>query len=138
MKDRIFFDTNILVYAYYNQDINKQLICRDLFKTHIGNELYISTQVLNEFYSALYRNKVDFNSIKGSILEIQNTFNVLDLTNSNINKCLHIISKYKFSYWDSLIVAAALQNNCTTLYSEDMQHNQVIENSLTIVNPFIK
>ena len=49
---------------------------------------------------------------------------------------LNIISKYKFSYWNSLIIASALQNNCTILYSEDMQHNQLIENKLRIINPF--
>lgn len=44
--------------------------------------------------------------------------------------------KYTFSYWDSLIVATALENNYSILYSEDMQHGQIIETSLTITNPF--
>ncbi len=43
-----------------------------------------------------------------------------------------------FSNWDSLIIAAALQANCYTLYSEDMQHEQIIDDTLTIVNPFLK
>ncbi len=42
----------------------------------------------------------------------------------------------RFSYWDSMIVAAALDAGCTTLYSEDMQHGQRVEGQLTIVNPF--
>lgn len=41
------------------------------------------------------------------------------------------------SYWDSLIVAAALDAGCTTLYSEDMQHGQIFERCITIVNPFL-
>jgi predicted nucleic acid-binding protein len=45
---------------------------------------------------------------------------------------------YSFSYWDSLIVAAALDAGCTTLFSEDMQHGQKIESGLTIINPFIQ
>ncbi|MDD1619976.1 MAG: hypothetical protein LUQ11_00730 [Methylococcaceae bacterium] len=44
---------------------------------------------------------------------------------------------YKFSIYDSLIIAAALDADCTTLYSEDMQHRQIIENQLTFVNPFL-
>ena len=42
----------------------------------------------------------------------------------------------EFSYWDSLIVAAALDAGCTTLFSEDMQHGRVLRGQLTIVNPF--
>lgn len=44
--------------------------------------------------------------------------------------------KYKYSYWDSLILSAALENSCSVILSEDMQHEQVIENSLQIMNPF--
>ena len=42
-----------------------------------------------------------------------------------------------FSFWDSLIVAAALDAGCSTLYSEDMQHGQVVDGRLTIVNPLL-
>jgi len=45
--------------------------------------------------------------------------------------------RYQISYWDSLIVAAALDANCDTLYTEDMQHRQVIEGRLTLINPFV-
>ena len=44
--------------------------------------------------------------------------------------------KYKYSYYDSLIIAAALESKCTVLYSEDMQHDQIIESTLQIINPF--
>ena len=41
-----------------------------------------------------------------------------------------------FSFWDSLIIKAALKNSCDMLYSEDMQHGELIDNRLTIINPF--
>ena len=44
--------------------------------------------------------------------------------------------KYHFSIWDALVISSALQGECSILYSEDMQHNQIIKNSLTILNPF--
>ena len=47
-----------------------------------------------------------------------------------------IRSKYKYSYYDSLIIATALESKCKILYSEDMHHGQIIENSLKIINPF--
>jgi predicted nucleic acid-binding protein len=46
-------------------------------------------------------------------------------------------ARYRFSYFDSLIIAAALAAGCSTLYSEDMQHGQVIAGRLTISNPFL-
>ena len=46
-------------------------------------------------------------------------------------------TNHRFSYWDSLIVAAALDAGCDTLYSEDMQHGQVVEGRLRLVNPFV-
>mgnify|MGYP001002970320 FL=1 len=45
--------------------------------------------------------------------------------------------RYKFAYWDSLIVAAALDAGCDTLYTEDMQHKQVIDGRLRLINPFV-
>ena len=44
--------------------------------------------------------------------------------------------KYSYSYWDSLSIASALENNCKALYTEDMQDGQIIEDKLTIINPF--
>jgi len=46
--------------------------------------------------------------------------------------------QYQYSHWDSLIISSSLQNNCALLYAEDLQKNQVIENKLTIINPFLK
>ncbi len=48
------------------------------------------------------------------------------------------MTKYRFAYWDSLILTAALENHCTLVYSEDLQDEQWIENQLMIVNPFKK
>jgi predicted nucleic acid-binding protein len=49
---------------------------------------------------------------------------------------LTVMERYRFSFYDSLIIATALEASCTTLYSEDMQHGQLIENKLLIINPF--
>jgi len=55
---------------------------------------------------------------------------------TTIKKALDIAIDYKYSYWDSLIITSALENNCLICYSEDMQHGQIIEDKLRIVNPF--
>lgn len=85
-------------------------------------------------------------SIKKSILDLNDTFEKANgfmeifkfgvITKIDIKLAMNIKKRYKFSYWDSLIIASALENNCAILYSEDMQHGQIIEDRLTIVNPF--
>ncbi len=55
---------------------------------------------------------------------------------STIKKALRVKKDSNYSYWDSLVIASALENNCSILYTEDMQHGQTIENSLKITNPF--
>jgi len=60
------------------------------------------------------------------------------ITLETIKKSWEMRLKYAYSYWDSLIVATAVENNCTTLYTEDMHDGQLIENGLKIINPFEK
>ena len=54
-----------------------------------------------------------------------------------IHTALDIRERYSFSWYDSLIIATALEADCNTLYSEDMQNGQEIEGRLRIVNPFV-
>ena len=63
-------------------------------------------------------------------------FSFAVITKSDIRLAMDIKKRYRLSYWDSLIIASALENNCSILYSEDMQHSQVIEDNLKIINPF--
>jgi predicted nucleic acid-binding protein len=49
----------------------------------------------------------------------------------------YIKEKYSYSWWDSLVLASALENSCKIIYTEDMQNGQIIENTLKIVNPFV-
>jgi predicted nucleic acid-binding protein len=62
--------------------------------------------------------------------------NIQPICFDTVKKCLSLKKKYFYSYWDSLILASSLESGCTVVYSEDMQHGQVIEQTLTIMNPF--
>jgi len=64
---------------------------------------------------------------------LDNFIPIVDFDITTQIKALRLKHKYNFQYYDALIVATALENGCTILYSEDMQHNQTIENTLTIV-----
>jgi predicted nucleic acid-binding protein len=63
---------------------------------------------------------------------------VTELTKTIFTQASNIRRKYNFSYYDSIIVATALENECDVLYSEDMQHHQIVDDKLTIINPFRK
>lgn len=99
--------------------------------------IIISTQVCNEYYSALLKNKIPDPDIQKSLIELMNVVNVHPILKSTVMSSFKLKNIYKYSYWDSLILSSALENNCNRLYSEDMQHNQIIENQLKIINPFI-
>ena len=70
-----------------------------------------------------------------AISEAQESFTVLPVMTETISQALALAQKYQYSYYDSLILASALSAGCSTLFNEDMQYGQVIENSLTIDNP---
>jgi predicted nucleic acid-binding protein len=65
-------------------------------------------------------------------------FQIQDLTITILEKAMQIMNTYKYSFWDSMMLASALIYNCEVIYSEDMQHNQIIEGKLKIVNPFLE
>jgi predicted nucleic acid-binding protein len=67
---------------------------------------------------------------------MKQNFVISDLNIHTLDQTLKIAEAYKFSFWDSMMVAAALNNHCSVLYSEDLHHKQLIEERLTIINPF--
>jgi predicted nucleic acid-binding protein len=75
--------------------------------------------------------------LRGLILGWYQGCNVVSSNASQHLLASRLRDAYSFSYWDSFIVAAALDAGCATLYSEDMQHGQKVESGLIIINPFI-
>jgi predicted nucleic acid-binding protein len=132
MPDNCFADSNVLVYTL-DKTSSKRAIAFSIWREGVT----VSTQVIMEFTNVCLR-KLKMNKADA----FENALNILDgatvrpVTKELVRESFVLSSKYGFSHWDSLIVAAALQANCTTLYSEDVQHGQIIEGKLTIVNPF--
>lgn len=136
MTDKFFVDTNILVYAFLKNDMERHQVAAQLFSGMLDKEIFISTQVMSELYSALVKNRVEHDRITKYMVELEESMNICAVALDTVKKCLYLKKRYLYSYWDSLILASALENYCTILYSEDMQHKQIIEQSLTIINPF--
>ena len=144
MRDRVFIDTNVFVYAYLEnhkkqEDYEKHLKAKELLRSFtINDTVFISTQVCNEYYSALSKNKIKNENIQTSLHHLMKMVNVASISKITVLQSFDIKNRYSFSYWDSLILSSALENRCNILYSEDMQDNQLINGVLRIVNPFLE
>jgi predicted nucleic acid-binding protein len=140
MKDnRIFVDTNIFIYAIMEEklQVDKRIKAISLLRNLATNVIYINTQVIHEIYSVMLRHGIDDKAIQDKLTVIIQETKIAIINLETISKCWDMRLNYKYSYWDSLILASAFENNCAVVYSEDMQHNQLIENSLRIINPFL-
>ena len=134
MKDKIFIDTNILLYAYSTEK-NKQEIAQSIINTN--NNIYISKQVINETINILIKKfKLNIKDIINVVKELEKEFIILDFDIQTQLNALKLKQNYNLQFYDALIVSTALKNSCTILYSEDMQDKLVIEKKLKIINPF--
>ena len=135
MSDKIFLDTNILIYSYSITELEKKEIVLSILES---GSLIISVQVINEFIWVMNRKfNIALDILHKIVNKLWEKFHVTGTERSTVNTALKLAAQYRYSYWDSLIVASALESGCNILYTEDMQHGQVIENTLTIKNPFI-
>lgn len=127
-----FFDTNILVYAFL--DVAKREAALNL----IASGGVISAQVLNEFTNVARRKRErDWPEIERAVSVIRTRFgDVVPLTADIHASAIALARDHRLSFYDALIVAAAQEAGCDTLYTEDMQHGRKF-GGLVIVNPFV-
>ena len=130
---KIFFDTNTLLYLLSSDNNKADWISQNLQRSNV-----ISVQVLNEFTSASLR-KIKISNVElDEFLDLfKSTFNVRALDEETFDTGLMVSRRYGYQHYDAMIIASALQAGCERLYSEDMQHRQIIDKRLQIVNPFI-
>jgi predicted nucleic acid-binding protein len=136
MHDKAFLDTNILIYAYSEDEPKKQSIALQLLDS-FEERIIISKQVINELSNILLKKfKLESDQVENVLLEIDNVLPIVDFDLTTQIKAIKLKDKYQFQFYDALIVATALENSCTVIYSEDMQHDMLIDGSLKIINPF--
>jgi predicted nucleic acid-binding protein len=127
-----FFDTNVLLYLLSADPARADHV--ELLLTEGGT---ISVQVLNEFAAvALRKLKMPLIDVREILGTIRAVCSAEPVTVATHDRGLVIYERYGFSLYDSVLVAAALMAGCSVLYSEDLQHGQVINGQLRIVNPF--
>ena len=138
MSGKAFFDTNVLVYAFDKSDPIKNTIAKQLIRDFgADGNLVLSTQVLQEFYVTTTKMGKSLlpREVAADIVDDFAEFPLTPVDRIIISRAMIRHQDKVFSFWDSLIVEAALQSGCSQLLSEDMQDNLVID-SLTIHNPF--
>ena len=132
MNDKRFFDTNVIQYAFRQDDRRGEVA-----ETLLASGGAISVQVLNEFVAVARR------KFGKSWKEVHLALDILrvfcpepePLTVETLERAVGVAERYRYTIFDSLIIAAALQVGAKVLYSEDMQDGQTID-GLTICNPF--
>jgi predicted nucleic acid-binding protein len=138
MKERIFLDTNVLVYLFDTDDSTKQHRVRDLLSSsELRAQVILSTQVLQEFYVSVTRKLATPLDLDTAFQAVQDltAFPIVQIDPSLILLAIQRSSKAKVSFWDALIVEAALVAGATLLYSEDFQDGAVF-GALRVKNPF--
>lgn len=134
MPDKVFIDTNVLIYGYSEDEPDKRQRAIDCVRS---GEAWISTQVLNETINVLKRKfSLSYSQIRDAVQELSEGFPIVLVSVNTIEMALNLAERYQYSYFDSLILASALEAGCQILYSEDLQDGQRIENQLMIINPF--
>ena len=128
----LFFDTNILVYAFL--DVEKRRPALEALKQ--GG--VISAQVLNEFTHVAHRKRRrSWPEIEAALAVIRDRFHdIVPITSATHAAAVTLARDHSLAFYDALILAAAIEAGCETLYSEDFQHGRRF-GDCTIVNPFL-
>lgn len=138
MSGIAFFDTNVLVYLFDSGSRTKQKRAREFLEREIkAGHAILSTQILQEFYVAVTRklaDPLDDETAERAVRDLA-ALPVVSVDTPMIFGAIARSRRERISFWDSLIIEAALASGATRLYSEDLQHGRAID-GLRIENPF--
>lgn len=127
-----FIDTSVLLYLLSEDTVRAERV-ESLLTDGAG----ISVQVLNEFASVANRKlKMPIAEVREVLGVVRAVCRVESVTVDAHDKALVLAERYGFSFYDALLIASALLADATCLYAEDLQHGQLIDRKLRILNPF--
>lgn len=130
----VFADTNVVVYAFAKDD-TKIAVAEGILE----KQPTISVQVISEFLNVCrIKLGMDIPTRHKLAQELIAGCNVVALEPRVVEKAMQVEVQGQISYWDALIVAAALLSGCDTLYTEDLEHGRTFDGQLTVVNPFVE
>ena len=139
MSDKVFVDTNLLVYAYDRSEPEKQRqASRILDRLALAGMGVIDTQIMAEFFVAVTRKISAPLSVAEAYQRIQNyirSWPVLGISEMVVLEAARGVRDHQFSFWDAQIWAAARLNQIPVVFSEDFNTGSIIE-GISFVNPF--
>jgi len=139
MNGRFFLDTNVFVYSLDKSSPAKQKRATELVREAVATgKGIVSYQVIQEFFNVALKGFADVMSVAEGEYYLASIFRPMLAVQSSqglFAEALRLYERYRLSWYDSLIVAAALEAECHVLYSEDMRHGQTF-GRLRIENPF--
>lgn len=137
----VFLDTNIFVYAFVVSEPRKRAKAVQLIEAALASGLgCISYQVVQEFAHVARKKfavRMPAADCKAFIDAAMQPMNRIASSTGLVHSALDLHDELKYSFYDCLMLAAALQGACSTLYSEDLQHLQLVRGTLRIANPFL-
>jgi predicted nucleic acid-binding protein len=133
----VFIDSNIWLYTFIaQQDQAKSTIAKNLLVT--TPVIVLSTQVINEVcFNLVRKTQISSSVITQLIRSYYTKYVIAELNQDTLLEATDLREEYRLSFWDSLIVASALQMKANILYTEDMHHSLIIRKHLQIINPFL-
>lgn len=136
---KVFIDTNILVYALDNYDPLKKEKSRNLLRSLLGGDAagVISTQILQEFYVVCTRKLNLEPLLVKSLLHSYENFEIVTVDPSLIQEAIDCSILNILSFWDALVVVSAEKAGCMKIWSEDLNHGQLIR-GVKVENPFLE
>jgi predicted nucleic acid-binding protein len=138
MNDRVFVDTNVLVYLFDDGESKKQEQAKKRLAAEKGTcELVVSTQILQEFYNALTRGKDPIRLPEDAEAAVRDmaTLTVVQVDSAMILAAIGRSRRSLISFWDALVIQAAEEAGCSRLLSEDLNPGQSF-GGVRIENPF--
>jgi len=134
-----FFDTNVLIYLFDKDSPNKAAVARQLYSRLVREKSgLVSVQVLQEFFVTLSKKfavALSPDDVKREVRDLSGLLKVIETDVALVLDSIKLSRRYTLSFWDGLIIQAALRSGASVLYTEDLQDGQVFE-SLTVCNPF--
>ncbi len=134
LMTKFALDTNVLIYLFDQSDLRKKEIVNSLFE----EKPIISSQVISEFINVSMRLlKIPKIDIFDKCNQVFRLCKITSTSQETLDLAEKLMNKYDFQIFDAIIVASALICGCEILYTEDMQHEQIVEHQLKIINPFM-
>jgi predicted nucleic acid-binding protein len=141
MIDKVFLDTNVLVYLYDRDTPQKQRKAQAILERGSASTSFvISTQVLQEFWVTVTRKFAKSLPVSEALLAmraLKGSMSTVPVDTGMIFEAIELEQRFQISFWDALVIQAALTAGCTRLLTEDLQHGFRVK-TLAVENPFIE